>query len=505
MLRIFLVALASVLLIPAAGFGATLRLISLQVNDLIYDAARQRIYASVPSSGGTRANTITVIDPLTGTLGPSVFVGSEPGKLALSDDSQYLYVALDGAGAVRRVNLLTLTPGLQFPVGSDAFFGTMFVEDMAVLPGAPQSVAISRRFVSVTPRHAGVAVYDDGVMRPATTPGHTGANVIEFGTSAAVLYGYNNETTEYGFRRIGVSASGVSVLDVTTNLITGFNTDIEFDGAAIYSSTGRVIDPDARILLGSFAASGLVEPDAGAGRTFFLSGDFLRAFANTTFAPIGSLLLPTFSGTAASFIRWGADGFAFRTTPTNPMSSGQIVLVQSVLVSCQPGSCTDTLPSRPFDVDGDGLSDIGIYSETSTTGRWVMRLSSNGGTAQQFWGCVSCDEFPVPGDYDGDRKMDVAVFRFSTGEWSVRQSSNGALLSRQWGCGFCGDFPVPADYDGDGKTDFAVNRVPSGEWFVVRSSNATVLYQQWGCGSCGDLPVPADYDGDRKADIAVYR
>lgn len=499
MLRTTLVALASLLALPIAGSAATIRVISLPVKDLVYDQARQRIYASVPSSGGARANTVTLIDPSTGALGPSVFVGSEPGKLAMSDDGQYLYVGLDGAGAVRRVHLPSLTAGLQFSVGTEPFFGTMFAEDIAVLPGAPQAVAISRRFVSVSPRHAGVAVYDDGVQRPTATSRHTGSNVIEFGSSAAVLYGYNNESTEYGYRRNTVSASGVSVLDVTESLITGFDRDIEFSGGRIYATSGQVIDPDARVLLGTFSASGPLESDAVAGRTFFISGNSLVAFDNATFAPLGSLSIPIISGTPASLIRWGADGFAFRTT------AGQVILLQSVLVSCQPGSCVDRRASSPFDVDGDGMADVGIYRQIDGSGRWIARYSGAGSVAQDQWGCVSCDDFPVPGDYDGDGRMDFAVYRFPTGEWFVLLSSNDTLLYQRWGCGSCGDFPVPADYDGDGKTDIAVHRVPSGEWFVVRSSNATVLYRQWGCGACGDLPVPADYDGDGRADTAVYR
>ena len=56
----------------------------------------------------------------------------------------------------------------------------------------------------------------------------------------------------------------------------------------------------------------------------------------------------------------------------------------------------------------------------------------------------------TPGDYDGDGKDDITIYRSATGEWLTRRSSNGALLSRSWERSHL-DQPVPADYDGDGR------------------------------------------------------
>ena len=65
-------------------------------------------------------------------------------------------------------------------------------------------------------------------------------------------------------------------------------------------------------------------------------------------------------------------------------------------------------------------------------------------------------------------------------------SGGGAPIIRQWG--LQGDVPVPRDYDGDGKADIAVWRPSSGNWIIIPSNNpATPLVIQWGLP--GDVPI----------------
>src|SRR4051812_60381 len=59
-------------------------------------------------------------------------------------------------------------------------------------------------------------------------------------------------------------------------------------------------------------------------------------------------------------------------------------------------------------------------------------------------------------DYDGDKVTDLAFWRPSEANWYILPSAGGRLLVQQFGKE--GDRPVPADYDGDGRTELAVYR-----------------------------------------------
>ncbi|MBI2953284.1 MAG: hypothetical protein HYY30_03150 [Chloroflexi bacterium] len=319
--------------VSSAGYEAQIREMGFATNDIIYNPVTKRIYASVPDAAGTVGNSLAVIDPSTGAIESFTPIGDEPYKLALSGDGRYLYVALKGTASVRRFDIATQTAEPPFSLGSDSFFGPYYVEDMEVLPGDGGTIAASRMNLGISPRHAGVAIYDNGVQRPNATARHTGSNVIEVAATAARLYGYNNETTEFGFRRMDVDESGVSVFDVTTDLISGFGVDIVNEGSYVYASTGEVVYAEAGMLVGTYPGIGfsaLVRPDGAVGRTFFLTSgtaDVIQAFDQATFAFVGSIEVPGVNGTSSSLIRWGSDGLAFRT------SGGQIFLIQSPIVS----------------------------------------------------------------------------------------------------------------------------------------------------------------------------
>src|SRR5205823_1106452 len=149
---------------------ADVRSIPLPTNDLVYDRFSGRIYASVPLGGihgpGGATGGVVAIDPESGTVAASMPLDGGPGRLAISDDGRYLYVALDEAGAVRRLDLPAMTPGLQFSLGGSAGRPDG-AEDMAVMPSHPESLAVARAQGGMD---AGIAIYDNGMPRPVSTP-----------------------------------------------------------------------------------------------------------------------------------------------------------------------------------------------------------------------------------------------------------------------------------------------------------------------------------------------
>lgn len=154
------------------------------------------------------------------------------------------------------------------------------------------------------------------------------------------------------------------------------------------------------------------------------------------------------------------------------------------------------------DWDGDGKADPAVYRDSAVGQQsyFFYRGSLNnpaGNTTYIPWG-VTGDK-PMYGDFDGDGRMDPAIFRPSDQTWYIYQSSNGSLRADRWGVAT--DRFISGDFDGDAKTDLTVFR--GGIWYVKQSSNGQGSYINWGLAS--DAPFTGDYDSDGKSDVGVYR
>jgi hypothetical protein len=343
--------------------------VDLPTNDLTYDPYTQQLWASVPGSAGERGNSVVPIDANIGTIGKPLFIGSEPSRLALSDDGHFLYVALDGSGDVRRIDLRTQTVDPPIALGSDKNGQRYYPADLAVVPGKPEAIAIVR---STDPVHHSssfndVAIYVDGTRLPDTATNIDG-NTIQFCGTADTLYAYQNLSSGYRLMRLAVDSAGVHHRDFATGLISGFWVTIYCDAARLYSTSGQVIDAPSNTLVGTFmglSGNTLVSADASVGRVFFLTqvnagavgggrnigGDKfqyrLLAFDHDTFRQVWALDIPGIDGPIPfestlgqlprALVRWGANGLAFRA------SSTQVYLIQAPEIG--GAACTSATPT----------------------------------------------------------------------------------------------------------------------------------------------------------------
>jgi hypothetical protein len=317
---------------PPDGPTDFIRRINLTTNDLVYSSSAGRIYASVPSTVGGSGNSLKAIDPTTGLITSTTFVGSEPNKLTISDDGQSIYVSLNGSFAIRRFDTLTNTPGLQFVVGQDQNFNRFGVNDFAVAPGNPNVIAVART------QQAGVAIFDNGV--PRTNTGPTGTDFLTYSAIASKLY----STSFNGLSTMTIDATGVSA---NSTAAVAANARIRFDGGKLYTSTGQVINPDSNTLLGTFfnVNTQAFVPDSAAGRAYYLTSGpgasfTIKAFDINTFIQLGALVIDGVSGTPTSLLRWGPNGLAFRT------NNNQLFIIQTSLIpSAEPIPTPTPTPS----------------------------------------------------------------------------------------------------------------------------------------------------------------
>jgi trimeric autotransporter adhesin len=385
--------------------------LTLPINDIVYNAVDGLIYASIAGSGGEGlGNTIAGIDPTSGVIIKTIFVGSEPTRMALSSDGTQLFVGLNGAGAVRQVNLTTATAGVQFSLGGGpgVYNPPYTAEGLAVLPGQPNSVAVYGSNGIVT-------IFDSGVARAKTSTGLSvyfdqNSGSLSFGSSASALY-LNSQSTSANLYALTIDATGVTGATLLGN---GGGNSIQYDNNRLYISSGVVLSASSGSQLGQFstastsgnpstpvAAVGPVVSDSTLGRAWVVNSNQILAFDETTFNPTGSIPVTgvgsypssSFNNVPADLIRWGQNGLAFHT-------ASQLYVLQSPIVkdiSTSPADLSVSVQAPAIATTGTAFSytvqvaNLGQSSAAGVTLTTVLPASVVGGTYSSSQGTCSGD------------------------------------------------------------------------------------------------------------------
>ena len=306
------------------------------VNDLVWDAPRNIMYISQPSTSTKNPDTVIAIDPISlsvlWTYSPGS--GSEPNHLALSADKKYLYVGLDGLGTVERLTLgnQMAVPDISISLGSDPNLGKYYAMDLEIDPVQSSTIAVARGVssaVSIVQAQGGVAVYDNATQRPnVVTPTTQAGNVlldtIQWSPDGNTIWGVNNENYQGNLYSLGVSANGVGLVSDHPNLFPIPNLRVHYDATTklLYGDDGIAVDPVTATQAGNFVASGIMVTDSTIGNAYFVGQSasqyltvayLVQSFNLTKYTPVATLPLYQVQGVPQHVVRWGVNGLAFAT------------------------------------------------------------------------------------------------------------------------------------------------------------------------------------------------
>lgn len=301
------------------------------VNDVVYDSVRDVLYATIPDSvGGELGNSIATIDPNTGALLDSVFVGPNPNAIAISDDASHVFVGIDGTGSIRswQPGSGTLSAPTALSLGILGRPSVAF--DIAVSPGRPSSAIVSVDDVGTT-ANGDLQFYDGNVVTDLDALPFNNANFIGF-TNETTLVGFDDSNTGFTGVRFDFTENTLNLQGSQNRLVNNFNIEAEVgtDGI-LYFTDGTVVDPETFSFLGT-VSTGLIDstqlveavPELDiayfvGSRSLFNGGDIVfSAFDLNTFLQIDSVTLPISTdllGSRGELIVAGEDRLAFVSTP----------------------------------------------------------------------------------------------------------------------------------------------------------------------------------------------
>jgi len=391
---------------------------ALYIGDLAYDPSNGMVFATVQSGFGY-TNIVAEIDPSTGVVVQALPVAFTPGKIAITSDSQFLYVGTTQDAIVARINIQAWTNDLTFGLGIDPNGIGYIVGDFAPMPGQPHSVAVSMHtwYGSYSPQ---VAIFDDGVSRSKTlVEAGGGTYFIETSVDGSTLYVINDDGN------IGYSVNGLTfstdVVDGTgiepaTTYISGYSSDFRIQNNLLFTQAGQVLNLQNDTSIGNFPVAGLVSPDLTNGLVYYLVQGGQIATPNWTLYTCSSnitniswqILIPGATGSAYSLTRCGSNIFAFATAATSQLSyqliptanelffvnlsalpsEGDLVLAVTTNQPLAGSNLTNT-----FNILNDGIyNSTGIvFTNVLAGGTTFVSASSTQGTCSQTNGVVTCN------------------------------------------------------------------------------------------------------------------
>ncbi len=160
------------------------------------------------------------------------------------------------------------------------------------------------------------------------------------------------------------------------------------------------------------------------------------------------------------------------------------------------------------DWNGDGRDELGVYRPSE--GRFYLDLDGLGvWTRTEVFG--GADDLPVAGDWDGDFQDEIGLYnpvsrRFTLDLDGSQSPTAPDVTTAPFGND--GDLPVIGDWNGDRRDDLGLWRPSTRKFSLDTNASRTLTAADRttaAFGMAADRPVVGDWNGDHKDDLGVYR
>jgi hypothetical protein len=176
------------------------------------------------------------------------------------------------------------------------------------------------------------------------------------------------------------------------------------------------------------------------------------------------------------------------------MSSGTNTMRQ-ISFGIRPGAVSGNVLNGA-DFTGDGRDEIVIFSVDANdlTTYNIFDAVTGAGVSEVNFGNFETDYAFTPADYTGDGRADFVAPRTFAGNtiiWYILNPVTNTVTATQFGIGdpnfLVHDRPLRGDYDGDGRHDIAVYRRSNQTFYYISSQNGSLQGQKF--GDPGDIPL----------------
>ena len=367
---------------------------NIQVQHEVFDPNAQLIYATIAQSSKTYANSVVAVDPVQMKIVKTIYTGSNPDQIAVSDNGKLLYVGLDASSAVIQITLPDdiVNFSLTLPIPSAIGLPVTAVQAsaLAVVPGSPHTWLVASCAVNFGPCGLAVTVYDDATARPTQVIANPQLSVdkLIFVSDPSLVY-----STEYNQSPADTSSYKIATDGIRRTATSNFSSSgtgggpLTTDGTYIYVSNGQVIDPTTLSVTSHYTQGGsALHLDKASGRLLFAGPSSISGLGNLTVTAadiaskntLGKITLLE-QPSAGSIERFSTNGI-FLSTPI------KLVFLRSGITG------TSATPPPPVTLSPTVLSFSSQQQGTSSTAQTVT-LTNTGATP------LTISAISITGDY----------------------------------------------------------------------------------------------------------